>query len=200
MENPEFRSDENQEFTEESRDSVKLEGLPRDSVEARDSRHSKCSAGHLSVQSDHSSKGFSHQTLRWTLPVFWDFQKSLLKVMSSQGIQKHRKFQMFHPSLKVFDQVGPIDPCQYQRSTEFKDLSFKLHSQSENIFVIVCILISCYSAWDRFYLIISLLHQVCSDWSTSSYKDRAIRTKKKNYFGNIDWQQFMIIQLQATLQ
>ena len=59
MENPEFRSDENQEFTEESRDSVKLESIPRDSVEARDSRHSKCSAGHLSVQSDNSSKGFS---------------------------------------------------------------------------------------------------------------------------------------------
>ena len=60
MENPEFRSDENHEFrTEESRDSVKLESIPRDSVEARDSRHSKCSAGHLSVQSDNSSKGFS---------------------------------------------------------------------------------------------------------------------------------------------
>ena len=59
MENPEFRSDENHEFNEESRDSVKLESIPRDSIEARDSRHSKCSAGHLSVQSDHSSEGFS---------------------------------------------------------------------------------------------------------------------------------------------
>ena len=65
MENPEFRSDENYESIckEESRDSIKLESIPRDSVEPRDSRHSKCSAGHLSVQSDHSSKGFSHLTL-----------------------------------------------------------------------------------------------------------------------------------------
>ena len=65
MENPEFRSDENYESIckEESRDSIKLESIPRDSVEPRDSRHSKCSAGHLSVQSDHSSKGFFHQSL-----------------------------------------------------------------------------------------------------------------------------------------
>ena len=64
MDNPEFRSDENSHESnnkEESRDSIKLESIPRDSVEARDSRHSKCSAGHLSVQSDHSSKGFSQQ-------------------------------------------------------------------------------------------------------------------------------------------
>ena len=65
MENPEFRSDENYESTckEESRDSIKLESIPRDSVEPRDSRHSKCSAGHLSVQSDHSSKGFLYQSV-----------------------------------------------------------------------------------------------------------------------------------------
>ena len=68
MENPEFRSDENYESTykEDSRDSIKLESIPRDSVEPRDSRHSKCSAGHLSVQSDHSSKGFSRLTLSKT--------------------------------------------------------------------------------------------------------------------------------------
>ena len=104
---------------------------------------------------------------------------SLLKVMSSRGIQKHRKFQMFHPSLKVFDQVSPSDSSSLQRSTEFKDLNFKLHSQSENIFVIAFILISYYSAWDHFYLIISSSHQVCSDRSTNNCKDGPIRTKKR---------------------
>ena len=160
MENPEFRSDENYESfcKEESRDSIKLESIPRDSVEPRDSRHSKCSAGHLSVQSDHSSKGFSHLTLSRLLWYLCPrtVQGSLLKVMPNRDIQKHRKFQMCHRSLKVFDQVSFDDSCKQQRSTEFEDLNFKLRSQSENIFVIVFILISCYSAWDRVYLTISL--------------------------------------------
>jgi len=168
MENPEFRSDENYESTckEESRDSIKLESLPRDSVEPRDSRHSKCSAGHLSVQSDHSSQGFSYLSRTGWFQYQRTDKRSLLKVMSSPDIQKHRKSQMFHPSLKVFDQVSPSDSSSLQRSTEFKDLNFKLHSLSENIFVIAFISISYYLAWDHSYLIISLSHQVCSDWST----------------------------------
>lgn len=94
MENPEFRSDENYEFAtrEDSRDSIKLENIPRDSIEASESRHSKCSAGHLSVQSDHSRKGF----LSGLFIHFTTVRLSLMKVMYSPDIQKHQKFQMFH--------------------------------------------------------------------------------------------------------